>query len=708
MTMKLEEAKRYLPERVYDMIKGRITEFMPPQTEAIKRGLFDGKNILVSSPTASGKTLIGELAAINAITRGKKAIYLGPMRALVSEKFHDFRSDYPGISSAISIGDYSDYDRSLSKHDMIFLSNEKFDSLIRNSAAGFKDIGCIIYDEIHLLTEPDRGPTLEFIMALNRRIFPKAQAIALSATINNREELAKWMDAELVYSEFRPVKLLKKTYFDGELLNGSKKRINNVDDPLLNLGIELLKEGKQALIFANTKKSTIASAKLMAAATGPKLSAAEKQRLGDISSSIMSVLDRPTAQCEELASLVRSGVAFHHAGLLNKQRKMVEDGFKDGTIKFIVATPTLAMGVNLPANTVLVSSIYRYGDYGMEPISRMEMDQMLGRAGRPKYDKEGTAIIIANNDRTYDLIQEKYFEGELEPVVSKFNNEIAIRKYVLSLVCMEVYNSKEKIYDFFEGLFASEQFDLSDKVSEAIDFLEDAGFLQGGSETLVPTRLGKLVNALYLDPRTGLMFIKFVEAVKDKKALDPLDILHVVFCSDEFRFIRTSSSEFEKLEEESYSLDLHADQNIIDYDRFISAIRMAKLMNEWISESPERALEETFNVQPGELYSTLQNVIWLAYSLKEISKALGANTREMIKLGIRLKHGIKEELIPLVSIPEIGRVRARRLYASGLKRIADLRDASLERLSAVLGKKIAKNVSEYLHAHTDKQETLIP
>ncbi len=704
--MKLEDYKQEIPERVFALIKDRITEFMPPQEDAIKKGLFRGKSILVSSPTASGKTLIGEMAALNAITSGKKAIYLGPMRALVSEKFNDFKRDYPGISSALSIGDYSEYDRNIYKHDMLFMSNEKFDSMLRHSTRSFTDIGCIVYDELHLLTEPERGPTLEFIMTLNRKIFPKAQVIGLSATIDNREELSKWMDAELVYSEFRPVKLSKKVYFDGELINGTKKRINNVDDPTLNLAIELLKEKKQALFFANTKKSTVASARLIAAAVNPKLSAAEKQDLEKVSHAVLKALDRPTSQCEVLSSLIKSGVAFHHAGLLNKQRHIVEDNFRNGAIKFIVATPTLAMGVNLPANTVVISSIYRYGDYGMEPLSRMDVDQMMGRAGRPKYDKEGTAIIIAGNDRTYDLVKEKYFEGELEPITSKFNNDIAIRRYILTLACMDIYDKRDKLDDFFESLFASERVDLSGKVSESIDFLDDSGFIESSKEGVAPTKIGRLINSLYLDPRTGLAFIKFIEAVKQNDIIAPLDMLHVIFCSDEFRFIRISGQEFEKLEEESYSMDLHADQNIVDYDRFVSAIRMAKLMERWIDEDSERTIEEDFKIQPGELYSTLQNVIWLVHSLKEIARASGAKTKDMIKLEIRLKHGIKEELIQLVSIPGIGRVRGRKLYSSGLKTIADLKNSSVERLSALLGKKISESVYSYVHAEDKKQTEL--
>lgn len=704
--MDLERFSDRIPEAVYSRIKNKISGFMPPQEDAINKGLFEGKNVMVSSPTASGKTLIAEMAILNAVSKHKKAIYVAPLKALVSEKYEDFRNDYPDIKTALSMGDYTESDQHLGSYDVVFISTEKLDSVIRNSTS-ITNIGCIVYDEIHLLTDNDRGPTLEFLIALNRRIFPKAQIIGLSATINNCEDIADWLDCTLVKSTFRPVKLTKKIYLDGELINGKTERINNVDNPLLNLGIELLKRKKQALIFSQTKKSTIANAQALSEVTAPKLMQDELKGLKALSNSVLNVLDRPTSQCEKLSEIIKSGVAFHHAGLLNKQRKLIENAFREGLLKFIVATPTLAMGVNLPANTVIISSIYRYGDYGSEPLPALEVEQMLGRAGRPKYDSEGTAIVIARNERDEQLIREKYFEGEIEPIMSKFNNEVAVRKYVLALIDMDIYNSDTAIRDFFDTLFISKfGVDLDEHIDSALDFLEEHNFIKEENGRLSATRYGKLVNRLYLDPYTGVLFIKFVEKASRHEKIDAFAALHVLFCSEEFKFIRINQNEFKKYEDESYQLDLMTDQNVVEYDRFISAIKMAHVMDEWINEKSERFIEEEYNILPGEFYNILESIRWLVYSLKEFFKVLSVKYTDISRLSVRVRHGVKEELVPLVSIPDIGRMRARRLYSRGIKSLADAKNADLSLLSNVLGEKTGKKVYSYFHA-VDPQEKLI-
>jgi helicase len=696
-----------MPTVVYSKIKNKVKGLLPPQEMAIKEGLFLGKNIMVSAPTASGKTLIAEMAILNALSNGKKAIYIAPMRALISEKYEDFKNDYPDIKTALSMGDYTESDSHLDKYDVIFVSTEKLDSMLRNSHNYMMNVGCIVYDEIHLLVDNDRGPTLEFLIALNRKIFPSAQIIGLSATIANGNDIANWLDCNFVKSDFRPVKLVKKIYLNGELINGKRDEINNVDNPLLNIAIELLKKRKQALVFSQTKKTTMSNALALSEVTGTKLDPEEVSALKRLSDEVLHVLDIPTSQCEKLSEVIKRGVAFHHAGLLNKQRKLVENAFRNGLIKFIVATPTLAMGVNLPANTVIISSVYRYGDFGSEPLPALEIEQMLGRAGRPKYDTEGTAIIIAKNERDEQLIREKYFDGETEPIISKFNNEVAVRKYVLALIDMDIYKSENAVHKFFDELYISEfGIDMEGYIDSALDFLEEHGFIKDERGKLSTTPYGKLVNRLYLDPYTGLLFMSFIEQVKKRDKLNPFAVLHLLFCSSEFKFLRVTQSEFNKYEDESYKLELMTDQNIVEYDRYVSAIKMAHVIDDWINERNERDIEEEYKILPGEFYTMLESLRWLSYSLKEFFKALGARYADISRLSMRVKHGVKDELVPLIAIPEVGRVRARRMYSRGIRSFADAKSADLQLLSSVLGDRIGKKVYMYFHA-ADPQKKLI-
>ncbi len=217
--MELKSIKSDLPKEMYEILEKEISILRPAQVKSIKKGLFDGKNLLVCTPTASGKTLIAELACIKSVLEGKgKAIYIVPLKALASEKCRQFRARYGKIAKiALSVGDIDSADPHLADYDVIIMTSEKFDSLIRHNSPWVKSIATIIIDEIHLLNDTGRGPTLEILLTILKQLLPKSQIIGLSATIGNAQELADWLDAELVVDDWRPVKLHKGIYLDGEI-----------------------------------------------------------------------------------------------------------------------------------------------------------------------------------------------------------------------------------------------------------------------------------------------------------------------------------------------------------------------------------------------------------------------------------------------------------------------------------------------------------
>jgi len=217
--MELKLIKNKIPEELYKILERDIKKLRPAQTKAIENGLLDRKNLLVCTPTASGKTLIAELAALKSIIEGNgKAIYIVPLKALASEKYKDFKKRYGNVAKvALSIGDIDSTDSYLVDYDLIITTSEKLDSLIRHHAPWISLISTIIIDEIHLLNDTSRGPTLEILITILRQLLKKAQIIALSATIGNPEELAEWLNAELIKDDWRPVKLHKGVYLDGEI-----------------------------------------------------------------------------------------------------------------------------------------------------------------------------------------------------------------------------------------------------------------------------------------------------------------------------------------------------------------------------------------------------------------------------------------------------------------------------------------------------------
>ncbi|MEM3107701.1 MAG: DEAD/DEAH box helicase, partial [Candidatus Nitrosotenuis sp.] len=380
-----------------------LAKLYPPQEQAVKAGLLDGKNILVAAPTASGKTLIAVLAIIRFLaSKDGKVVYLTPLRALASEKFAEFKKlekvDFGRpINIAISTGDFDSVDKELENADVIVLTNEKMDSLIRHGVEWTDKIGLVVADEVHLIGDPDRGPTLEIILTKLKELPSRPQILALSATITNSDELSKWLGCELVQSEWRPVPLTEGIFNDGTIMwsSGDSTEINcSIRGPAIDLCLETIKSGGQSLIFAETRIRSVSLATKAADAVARLLTRSEKKELEDISAKILDANEH-TEMVKTLASLLKKGVGFHHAGLNQNCRETIEAEFRNGKIKLLASTPTLAAGVNLPARRVVISSIARYDvkSASNKPISVLEYKQLCGRAGRPQYDKFGEAII---------------------------------------------------------------------------------------------------------------------------------------------------------------------------------------------------------------------------------------------------------------------------------------------------------------------------
>lgn len=218
--MHLNHLKNKIPEELSEILaKKGIEELRPAQEKALKAELLERKNLLICTPTSSGKTLIAELAAFNSIFRRiGKAVYIAPLKSLATEKYKEFKKFYGDKAKiALSIGDVDEVDPHLHEYDLIITTSEKLDSLIRHRIDWLKNVAVIIVDEIHLLNDPKRGPTLEILITILKEKLKNVQIIGLSATIGNPSELATWLDATLVEDNWRPVKLHKGTYLQGKI-----------------------------------------------------------------------------------------------------------------------------------------------------------------------------------------------------------------------------------------------------------------------------------------------------------------------------------------------------------------------------------------------------------------------------------------------------------------------------------------------------------
>lgn len=685
----------------------------PPQEMAIAAGILEGKSVLVTTPTASGKTLVAMMAIAKTIQKGQKAVYLTPLRALASEKHADLKAleniDL-GIgrkaSVMVSTGDYDSSGKELAKADVIVLTNEKMDTLFRHSADWLGEVGLFVSDEVHLLGDRERGPTLEMMLTRIRKTYQNAQIVALSATVTNADEISDWLGCQLVESSWRPTKLVEGVYNYGtvKLNNGSTFRASHSGMPAIDLAIDSLNDGGQALVFAETRKRAASLAAKAAEAVYRLVDKKTKELAARASAEILDRGD-DTELTRTLAQLVAKGVAFHHAGLGPSSRQIVEDAFKEGTIKLLTATPTLAAGVNLPARRVVVASVLRYdSDYGGNvPISVMEYKQLCGRAGRPKYDSAGEAIIVSEGSIDGDELYDHYVLGTPEPIRSQMASDKAIRFHLLSTIAMMPGLKKPEILNIFKStLFARQYRDsvVDFKVDSALEYLEQEEMVKSRNERYIATEFGKRVSLLYIDPQTAAAFRDALQKIEDARHKHTLGFLHLITSSPDFYpKLGLRKKDYEEL---AVLLEDRLEELLYPVSEY-DCTRSFWALGEWIEEAGERTLSDRMGVEPGDMHRMVETGQWLAFSLYEIAKLMGKQhiLTELYNLQSRIRYGVKEELMPLVYLEGIGRVRARELYKAGFTDPSKIAKASVAKLASV--PKIGPAVAEKLKAQLSRK-----
>jgi|TARA_B100000809_G_scaffold48093_1_gene42795 helicase len=704
--MKIE--KLDLPDTAIEFLKSQgFEKLYPPQDDSVKSGLLDGKSILVSAPTASGKTLIAMLAMISYLSKNNgKVIYLSPLRALAAEKFSEFKKLEKvalgkKIKVAISTGDYENIEKNLEKNDVLILTNEKMDSIIRHGTEWVEEIGLVIADEVHLIGDENRGPTLEMILTQLKLLETNPQIVGLSATITNSNEIADWLDCILVKSDWRPVPLSEGVCDAGEVTMNDGKVFSverSICGTPIDLGVQSVKEGGQSLVFAETRNRSKSLATKAADAISQILEKKDLEELEKTSKKILSENEH-TELIKTLAFLVKKGVAFHHAGLNQNCRQTIETEFRKGTIKLLSSTPTLAAGVNLPARRVVISSINRYNAKvgANRPISILEYKQLCGRAGRPQYDDYGEAIIVGNGN-TEDLI-DYYINGEPEPIISKITDDKSLRTHILSVVVTHPGIKKDEILEFFLqtlGGLQSRKPTIKFAIDISLRFLSSEYLLIKKGERYAATEFGKKTSMLYIDPLTATYFRDAIENVsQDRK--HTFGFLHLISNCEEFfpKFsLRKKDYESASLLIENNSSELL--EQISEYD----CSRSLLALHAWITESSELSLSDNFGVESGDMHRMAETANWLSYCLREISKHVERADllEELGNLRKRIVYGIREELLELVRIKGIGRIRARILYKHRIKNLDDLAKIPVNKLAEIdkIGSTLADNIKSEL------------
>jgi helicase len=658
-----------------------IAELYPPQEAAVNAGLLATRqNFVIATPTASGKTLLAELAMLQSIlTESGKCLYVVPLNALAYEKYQSFRLKYGSvIQVGISTGDYESSSRYLERYDIIVLTLEKLDSLTRLRPAWLRKLSVVVVDEVHVIGEEKRGPRLEGAMARFMSLNPGARIIALSATIANAAEFGEWLDARVIQSEWRPVPLKEEIFLAR-------------DDPeIIDRVMEEVKSGSQLLVFVNTKRGAASFARKLAMQlrlTGGELEQlAEKVDLG----------------VDDLAEMVRCGVAYHTSWLHPEQRRAIEDSFRNRVLKVICCTPTLAMGVSLPAKVVVIRNYQFFSlGRGTEPMPAFWVKQVFGRAGRPEHDAYGTGIIVARNEEAYEEIQSLYFESGLERIGSQFSGETMTEQILATIVGGA--QRTDQILKFLNSTFYAHQHRdemelLEVELDTILAELVRQGFVELDGERIRPTPFGTLASRLYLSINSALELRDGTRALgeleRDQRAtITEFDLLLLLGNCEEVNPITVKNA---------MEIALTLSENIEWMYRCGHAVSSAIVAQAWIEELTYADLKARFGAYPGEIHNAIYNYGWIAYAASRIAEFLREDSMagRLRTVHDRIQHGVKSELLGLVAIKGVGRVIARGLYTAGLRTpraVAEAETAELARVHGVGLRRAAKLKEEALH-----------
>ncbi len=725
--MKIRELP--LPKYIIDQLEKKgYTELYPPQELALEKGLFTNRNMVIATPTASGKTFIAILAAMHQLLtdRRSKIIYLVPLKALANEKYREFKEIFSipiesrKVRISIATGDYDTPGEELRYADIIIATNERMDSILRHSPTWINNIRLVIADEGHLIGVSDRGPVLESLLTRLKIEFRNIRIIVLSATISNKGDFKRWLDANVIYSGWRPVPLREGVIYDHMVVYSdyNEEEFHRITgDPILDNAYKTIEEGGQVIVFTQTRREAVGKAKKYSEFMENRRKIFDEEmrrRLEEASKKILET-GEVTDLSKTLSKVVNTGVAFHHAGLNPRHREIIEELFREGYIKLLTATPTLAAGVNLPSRKVIITYTSRRGFGGyQEDISVFEYKQMAGRAGRPQYDERGEALLYSRYENMVEILIDMYLNGEPEPLTSHLLEGENLETQLLGLTATYRRIGSEQITNFLLNTLCSIQ-EPEKKImvrgQRALETLLDGGLLiyNRDRDMFRPTALGQRTAELYILPSTAVFLKNVILRHRDmEKAPDPLLLLYYISKTHDMGTLSVRKKEQEAIirELETNYIDVIGDylRNLVDNymiyydDREISAWKIAFVLRDWIEEKSENDILRNWGVEPGDLYIIRSNAEWLCYAAREISKLFRNRLfeEEYTKLVLRVRHGVKEELLPLVEIPGIGRRRARALYIHGYKRLSDFKNAKEEELITIpgIGVRLARKLIE--------------
>lgn len=672
-----------------------IKEFNPAQKAVIESGYLEDKsNYIISIPTASGKTVLGILPALKTILNGGKAIYAAPLLSIQNEKVKEFKAFE---EHGIKVGKHP------SNSDLSVMVFESFDALTRFSWNVLREVNTLIIDEFHMIGEYSRGPTLESAITRAKIINPSLRIIALSATLKNIDEIEQWLDGKTVEHNYRPVPLNKEV-LDAEMFNTKNK-----NDVIVKIVEKAIEDNSQALSFVSTRRFTESLATYVAKKIDKKTTKEQKQKFKQVADKLLEVPKKkgslPTTTCLKLAEAAEKGVVFHHAGLFNEQKEIIEDEFRKGNILMITATPSLMYGVNLPSKYVVIRDHTRWTSNGPASIPVFDYEQMSGRAGRPQYDDVGYSYLVAKTmDEAFDL-EARYVNGEIELTNSKLiDNKDAIYKQIIAQIASSLSKNLDDLNDFFGktlygfqmknnpsmSMFAQDS--LNWELESALEFLLQNGIIRATPEGLKTTDFGNLIAKSNYAVETA---VKIKEYVSTMEKLNPAEMIYALAETPDLPLIS-----FKGRKSKDPVRDKLSECGLFAVDIGNPEATAVSLI-EWIDERNEYEIENAYNVYSASTRRSAYEASRLVKFAKNTLEVLGnySNLKDMDYLSARLYYGVKEDIIPLVvGVKRLGRKRARLLMKTFGDNLSEASEKELQKVEGI-GSKLAGKVKIFTMNH---------
>lgn len=702
------------------------------QREAVNAfHVLTGQSIMVIAPTSSGKTLIGELAAVRAVATGQKAVFLLPYRALVNEKFDTFSSSYAaaGIRIARCTGDYSDQAGLIisGRYDLAVLTYEMFLNLSLGSPALLNQLGLVVIDEAQFVTDPGRGITVELLLTLliqarERGVIP--QLVVLSAVIGNVNSFDEWLGCRTLISTTRPVPLIEGvldrsgtfeyadetgvSHIEAFLPRGAirqRKEKPSSQDVIVPLVTKLVSAGEKVIVFRNQRGT----------AEGCALSLADTLGLPAATLALQSLPSQDASSTSQrLHDCLGGGTAFHNTNLQRVERYVVEKFFRDpsGGIAVLGSTTTLAAGINTPASTVILAETEFVGDDG-RPFTIAEYKNMVGRAGRLGYNEKGKAILLAEGEMQRRELYRKYVLGQPEPITSSFSEQ-NIATWMLRLLS-QVKRIREDqavvlLLNTYGGFLRSKRSTgwkdgVADTLRNLLHRMVSLGLAEREGEFLQLTLLGKACgrSSLSFDSALRLVDLLRQRDLRQVRAYDLLAIVQVLQESDQVftPLMKRGNSENARVTDVSsrYGSDIARLLQKFAQDQlaYWARCKRASIIWDWIHGVPVDEIERryTANVYQGRIvYGNIvgfaENARFHLRSAHQIISVLLVDDRVLLDaldaLLLQLESGCPADSLGLLDLPlEMTRGQRLALAAAGAKTVEQVWALESQMLNSLIG-----------------------